>query len=408
LRAIIGWAALALVVLAVLGIAHEPLFWMHYALARAHGTDELPLYYYQPRELVPGGNEPPAPYESPASQSLDIGALEAAAHYAGSHHSRALIISRHGYRVFERYWLGSGFDTPIESGALGRVVAALLAGNAIYDRHIGWPDAPIGLFITEWREDPRGSISVRNLLQSASGLIPQPPDANPWSAAADQAYGSNVVARYLRLPLRAAPGQRWVQQSVDPDLLAVVIQRATHERYAEYLSRTLWRRIGAADAWLWLDRPGGDVHVDRGFLVRQGDWLRVGELLLQNGRYEGSEVVDPRWVPLLLRPSKANSDYGSYLRLGAHTAPGMTAYEAADLFVVQGGGTWLWLIPSLQIAILRTGDLPSGMANVGTVANADVDVWDDARIPNLVLHGTHDFVPTTRPGAGISTIVPHH
>lgn len=408
MRIVVGWLTLALVVLAALGIAHEPQFWLHYALARTYGTAGLPLFYYEPRELVPGGNEPPAPHESPASESLDIGALQAAATYAGAHHSRALIVSRHGYRIFERYWQGSSFDTLIDSGPLGRVVAALVAGNAIYGRQIGWPDAPIGMFVPEWRDDPRGSITVRHLLQFSSGLAARPPGANPWSAAADQAYGGHIVARYLQLPLQSSPGQRWVEQSVDPDLLAVVIQRATHERYAQYLSRTLWRRIGAADAWLWLDRPDGDVHVDRGFLVRQGDWLRVAELLLQNGRYQGSEVVDPRWVPQLLRPSKVNSDYGAYLRLGARTAPGMTSYDAGDLFVIQGGGTRLWLIPSLQLAILRTGDPPPGQADVQTVANANADAWDDARIPNLILHGTRDFVPATRTGAGISTIVPHH
>lgn len=408
MRTVTGWVALALGVLAVLGIAHEPLFWWHYALAPVHLTGDLSLAYYEPRELVPGGDEPPAPHESPASESLDIGALEAAATYAGSHQSRALIVSRHGYLVFERYWQGSRFDTLIDSGSLGRVVAALVTGNAIYGHRIGWPDAPIGMFVSEWRDDPRGSITVRHLLQFSSGLATRPPGANPWSAAADRTYGSHIVARYLQLPLQSPPGQRWVEQSVDPDLLAVVVQRATHERYARYVSRTLWRRIGAGDAWVWLDRPGGDVHVDRGFLVRQGDWLRVGELLLQNGRYQGSEVIDPRWVPQLLRPSKANSDYGAYIRLGTHTAPGMTTYEAADLFVIQGGGTRLWLIPSLQLAILRTGDRPPGAADLQTVGNANNDAWDDARIPNLILRGTRDFVPAVRVGAGISTIVPNH
>ncbi|HZO22225.1 MAG TPA: serine hydrolase [Steroidobacteraceae bacterium] len=405
MRIVVGWAVLVLGVLAVLGIAHEPLFWVHYALTRIHGT-HLPLFYYEPRELVPGGNEPPPPRESPASESLDIGALEAAAAYAGAHHSRALIISRHGYLIYERYWHGSRFDTLIESGPLGRVLAALVTGNAIYGRRIGWPDAPIGMFLSEWQDDPRGSITVRNLLQSSSGLAVPPPAANPWSAAADQAYGSHVIAGYLQRSLQSPPGQKWVQQSVDPDLLVLVIQKATHERYAQYLSRTLWRRIGAADAWLWLDRPEGDVHVDRGFLARQGDWLRVAELLLQNGRYQGSEVIDPRWVPQLLRPAKANADYGAYIRLGAHTLPGMTAYDAPDLFLVQGGGSYLWLIPSLQLAVLRTGEAPPA-EQAGRTASDD-SAWDEARIPNLVLHGTRDFVPAARSGAGISNIVPNH
>jgi CubicO group peptidase (beta-lactamase class C family) len=181
-------------------------------------------------------------------------------------------------------------------------------------------------------------------------------------------------------------------------LLAVVIERATGQRYAEYVSGAVWRRIGAANSWVWLDRPGGAAHVDRGFLARQGDWIRVAELLLGKGNYQGDEVLVPRWIPQLLQPAGSNRDYGSYVRLGAHTLPGMTPYVSSDVLLVAGGGNRLWLIPSLQIAILRTAGVPS--------AGGD---WDDARIPNLIIQGTRDFVPpAARPGADLSTLVPNH
>ncbi|MGC8020750.1 hypothetical protein ACP3WW_23840, partial [Salmonella enterica] len=77
------------------------------------------------------------------------------------------------------------------------------------------------------------------------------------------------------------------------------------------MSHAIWRRIGAGDASLWVGKdeisPGNAVpHSDVGFFARQGDWLRVGQLLLQAGNYQGDEVIVPRWVPELLRPSKAN------------------------------------------------------------------------------------------------------
>jgi CubicO group peptidase (beta-lactamase class C family) len=401
LKRLANWAALAVLICAVLVIAHDPLFWRRYGLISLHGAANPPLSLYEPRELVTGGNLPPAPREPPSSESLDIAALEAAADYAGAHQSRALIVSRHGYIVFEKYWQGTNFDTLQDSQSLGRIVAALAVGAALSERKIGWPDEPIGHFIPEWRDDPRGAITVRNLMQLSSGLAPPAvsrPTANPWSVGTQESLGSDMVARYLRRPLAAAPGQRWADQSADPDLLAVVIEKATGQRYAEYVSGAVWRRIGAADAWIWLDRPGGAAHVDRGFLVRQGDWIRVGELLLGNGNYQGDEVLVPRWVPQLLQPARSNTHYGSYLRLGAHTLPGLTPYVSSDVLLVEGGGNRLWLIPSLQIAILRTAGVPPAAGD-----------WDDARIPNLIIHGTRDFVPpAARPGADLSTLVPNH
>jgi hypothetical protein len=67
------------------------------------------------------------------------------------------------------------------------------------------------------------------------------------------------------------------------------------------------------------------------------------------------------------------------------------------LFAVQGeGGNRLWLVPSLQIAILRAA--PAG---------GDAD-WDDSRIPNLIIRGARDYLPPAQPGADVSALVPAH
>jgi CubicO group peptidase (beta-lactamase class C family) len=387
LKSLIKWAVLALVVFAILVISHEPLYWKRYTIALLHGG-ELPASAYTPQARVRGSNQPPAPRETPASESLDAPALQAAADYAGAHHSQALIVSRHGYLVFEKYWQGTNLDTVIDSRGLGRVVAALAVGIALSDRKIGWPDEPISYLVPGLHDDPRGMITVRNLLQLSSGL------GSPSSGARE--YGSDMATQNLNLPLEALPGTRWLDQSADPDLLGFILQRATGESYNEYVSHAIWARIGAGDAVMWLDRPGGVPHVDRGFFARTGDWMRVAEVLLRNGNYQGDEVVVPRWVPEMLQPAKSNPDYGAYIRLGAHTAPGMTPYVTDDVFVVSGGGNRLWFVPSLQLAILRTGDA------------TDPD-WDDARIPNLVIRGARDFVPpAARPGADVRQLVPNH
>jgi CubicO group peptidase (beta-lactamase class C family) len=384
LKTLIKWTALALVVAAVLVIAREPLYWLRRLNVPVHASGELRQSSYTPRVVVQGGNQPPAPRESPAAEQLDAAALQAAADYAERQQSRSLIVTRHGYIVFEKYWQGSNLDTVVESAGLGRVVAALATGVAISDRKIGWPDEPIGYLIPAWSKDPRGEITVRNLLQMSSGL-----------RSSTSPYSTNIIDRYLNLPSEAPPGTRWLDQGIDPDLLAYVIQKATGQPYAQYLSQAIWARIGAGDASLWFDGPGGDAHVDAGFFARQGDWLRVAELLLQNGNYQGDEVIVPRWVPQLLQPVKSNPNYGSYVRLGTHPAPGMSPYATEDVFVVEGGGNRLWLVPSLQIAILRTGGQPTSD-------------WDDGRIPNLVIRGARDFVPAARPGADIRQLVPNH
>lgn len=389
-------AATVLVLGALAALVTAPLFWERYLRAHTEPAVRVPAWY-QPRERIAGADQPPAPRVAPELESLEARALEAAAAYAGAHRSLALIVTRHDHIVFERYWQGSGFDTLTDSQSFTRVLAALATGSAISHRKIAWPDEPIGYLVRELQGDPRGAITLRNLLQLSSGLAPPAPSRAPWTDAARARFGTDIVAAALARPLAGVPGEGRAPQPADPQLLALALERATGERYATYLSEALWRRIGASDAWLYLDRPAGAAHADCCMLARQGDWIRVAELMLGDGNYRGYEIIRPGWVRAMRSPARADHDYGAYLRLSAEAAGAAEPYVAPDTYALDNdGGNRLWLIPSLQIAVLCTASSPRG-----------VD-FDDARIPNLVVGGARDFaLPAARPG-DLSRIVPGH
>jgi CubicO group peptidase (beta-lactamase class C family) len=389
-------AALFALLLAGAFVVRSAGFWPRYAGAQLAPHALVPGWY-QPRELLRGGNQPPAPRVSPELESLDAGALEAATTYASTHHARALIISRHDHIVYERYWQGSSFDTLSDAGGFTPVLAALAAGVAFSHRLIAWPDQPLLYFVPEWRNDPRGRITVRNLMQMSSGLKPPDASALPWGPYAQQRFGTDLRGAVMSEPLTAKPGSARLEQAADPQLLALVIEHASGMRYADYVSRVLWQRLGAADAWLWVDRTGGSAHADCCMLARQGDWIRVGQLLVSDGRYRGAELMRPGWVTLMRAPAPADTDYGAFVRVGARVSGGSEPYAAPDLFVLDGGpGNRMWMVPSLQLVVLMLG--ADGSA-----------AWDDTRIPNTVMRAARDFLPAAaRPGADISSIVPGH
>ena len=389
------WIVLALAVVAVLACARDPVFWHRYFLAISGSSVSL----YQPRELVAGGNEPAAPRVAPQLESLDPASLQSAADYAADTDSTALIVSRHDHIVFEKYWHGTGFDTVEDGQSLSRVVVALAAGVAVAQRQIHWPDEPIGHFIAQWKDDPRGAITVNQLLKMSSGLSAPEPSLAPWKASVRGALGSDIDAVHLAAPLAGKPGATWADQSADPQLAALVIERATGMRYAQFVSQALWRPLGAGDAWMWLDREGGTAHADCCMLARQGDWIRLAELLIKDGNYRGEEIIHPGWVARMLVPAHGNENYGSYIHLGKNTVAGTEPYAVDDVFVIAGrGGNRLWVVPSMQIAILR----------MAPEARDALD-FDDTRIPNLVMRGAHDYQPPrARPGADISKLVPGH
>ena len=384
-RSVPKLATLAGVLLALLALCvFGPPLWARYLEALSHRSAML----YQPREKIAGGNEPPAPRVLPGTELLDPRALDEAARYAGEHGAQALIISRHDHIVFERYWNGSSFGTLIDAGTFAPLLAALATGHAVAHRQL-WLEAPIGVLLPEWAQDPRGAITVRNLLQYTSGLAPAGSADDPYDLA------GALKARRLAVP----PGSRRLEQASDPQLLARVLERATHERYASFVSASIWRPIGAGDAWLWLDRPEGVAHADCCLISRQGDWMRIGELLLRDGNYRGDELMRPGWIAVMRSPVQSEPDFGMYVRIANRPAPGHESYAARDVFVAGGrDGNRLWIVPAMGIVVLRTGS--------ATQADAG---WDEARIPNLVIRGARDYLPpAAQPGADLSAIVPGH
>lgn len=384
-RSVPKWAAVLGVLLVLLLSVLGPSLWARYLEALAHRSGVL----YQPRAKVAGGDQPAAPHVLPGSELLDPHALEEAAAYAGAHGAQALIVSRHDHIVFERYWRGTSFATLIDAGSFTPLLVALATGHAISHRQIGWLEEPIGVVLHEWADDPRGAITVRNLLQSSSGLAPTGPQDERFD------IGAALRARALLAP----PGTHRVPQASDPQLMALVLERATREHYAEYVAQVIWRPIGAGDAWLWLDHPGGSAHADCCMISSQGDWIRIGELLLRDGNYRGDELMRPGWVAQMRAPARSDPDFGMFVRLVPARIPGRESYATRDLFVAGGeDGNRLWLVPSMGIAILRTG--------LATAGDAD---WDDARIPNLVVRGARDYLPPAAlPGSDLSSIVPGH
>ena len=390
----------------VIRMEPHPLFWKRYALSTIYRSPHLPDTFYEPSELIEGSQEGEPPRVDPQLQHLDAGALHAAADYAGQRHTDALIVGRHGHIVFEQYWDGGRFDAVSDADAFSATLTALAVGLAMRDRKIGLVKETLANYIDPLRDQPAGVVTLADLLTNASGLQAPKPGWNPYFRASLERFSTSLLASCLRHELVRTPGRQWAAQPCDTQVLARVIELATHERYAEYISARLWKPIGAADAWLTRDDEAGVAWAHCCLRARRGDWMRIGELLVSDGHFQGEEILPPGWVREMLAPSPANPNFGYQVWRGlpftASAAPGAASepYAADDTYLLKGAGkSRLWFVPSLGLTILRTGSNPEHDAD-----------WDDSRIPNLIIRGATDFVPPLpRSGAGdVRSLVPNH
>jgi CubicO group peptidase (beta-lactamase class C family) len=203
--------------------------------------------------------------------------------------------------------------------------------------------------------------------------------------------GIAVHEDVLPLPMRSA---------FEPARLRDAIEQVTHRSYADYLSAHLWRQLNAAPAWIALNAPAAAAPADCCFHARVLDWMRVAALLVQDGRFEGKQVVPPGWVARMRQPVSLDGErgFGIELPVAAH---GAEAIAADDAFFVRGPGHWrLWLIPSLQLAVLF-----GSQAQQSATGSND---WDETRVPNLVLRALSDPAKPLDVASKLQQLVPGH
>ena len=159
--------------------------------------------------------------------------------------------------------------------------------------------------------------------------------------------------------------------------LAVVLERATGRRYADYLSEKVWAPAGASDAAVWLDRPGGLAKTFGGVLATARDWARVGLLLQNGGRVGDRQLVPAAWVREMLTPSPREPDYGYQIWLGRggcrredHEKP----FAAPDVAYLDGRFKQrVSVVPSAELVVVRVGEQARG--------------WDETELVNTLLRG---------------------
>lgn len=344
-------------------------------------------YFYWPDAVIEGA---PAPFFPAAAMStVSQDALDDMAAWAQAHKSNALIVVHRGQLLLEEYWNGMQPSQIVNGRAITRSMAPMLLGFAVAEGKVALSDK-IGTFITEWADDPRGDITIKQLAQNVSGLeLPElmPPTQVFGNKLMCLAYCGDVVRAALEHELSRAPGTVFEVADENMQILGTLIERAMGMPIEELLSQRVWKPIGASDATFQRDRPGGKARVMCCMRARARDYTRLGVLIAQNGMWEGKQVLPKGWVDTMAQPSANNANFGLGLWLGTPfspkrryyperkgSIPASEPYLVDDIRLMEGGGyRVIYASPSLELVIFRHG--------VG------VPDWDSAYLVNTAIRG---------------------
>lgn len=288
---------------------------------------------------------------APVFRALDALPADDARH--GLH---ALLMARHGRLVLERYWGGYDAATPHDLRSATKSITAMVTATAIDAGELSTED-PIASWLAA---DAPGApaldagIRVADLLHMQSGLACDDRDlASPGNE--ERMYLTADWVRFaLGLASVRAPGAAGAYCTAGVVLLGRVVERATGMPFDRLASERLFGPMGIEGA-TWARFDGGR-GVDTGGHLRitPRSLLALGQLLLQRGEWNGTQLLSPLAVDALAAPSGTvdGQPYGSLFWLGHVSVDG----RPVELSYMAGnGGPLLFVVPSLQLVVAFTG-----------------------------------------------------
>lgn len=330
--------------------------------------------FFQPLEVessLPPANAMPWPMgdvisDEPLAACIDEPILEDAVEAAFSDAealTAAFLVAHEGRIIGERYDLGVGSETQLESWSMGKSLTATLVGRLIQEGHFDLYDpAPI----PEWHveKDPRSAIRISDLLRMSSGL--EFTGTNSPEVLSGEVYPDHMLVYTGAIdvfdfsasrPLEFAPNTVGRYRNSDPLALGRIIEQTvvedTQQPYFTYPQRELFDRIGIREQVLEPDPYGNFVLTGYDYGTAR-NWARIGMLYLNDGVWQGERLLPEGFVEFVSTPAPAWEEpvYGGLFwlnRTGEWNLP-----EDA-FFAAGGGGQRTFIVPSRNMVIVRMG-----------------------------------------------------
>jgi len=393
------WALVGVFILVSLVYWQDPWLWRNFSQFFTSG-DPIGVEVLVPDEEIRGDGSFVLPVAAAEERTIPPEFFAAMQEYAAEFGSHAVITVHNG--VIQDEWYADHWeaDRLTQSQSMHKSLLGLLIGVAMEDGLIDSVDETVGKWVTEWADDPRGDITLRNLMSMSSGLSVHSFSLNPFDDGVRWLNSGRSIEAILRTPLADwQQGEKWDYNNINSELLGIVLERAYGLRYSEILRDKLWLPMGGDRARVHTDSPGGLAYTSCCLAAPAMDWVRVGMMLLNRGEVNGNRIVSADWIDEMIKPSPAADFYGYQVWLGAGDPPlGMEGYGdgrgfsgaiatvpfvAQDTWMTWGRGQQhVYIVPSENLIVVRMGPALG--------ANPIKAGYDVPRLINLAVNGIHN------------------
>jgi len=265
---------------------------------------------------------------------------------------RSLVVVRHGYLVFEGYYHRATAETKQDLRSVTKPIISTLIGIAIGRGAIRGVDEKVSDFFPEYitaASDPREQkITLRHCLTMTAGL-----DLDTFGPGPTKTAEGGWVGQMLHRKMASDPGKEFAygKDGWPAHLASACVARATKMSTRAFAEQYLFGPLGI-QAGNWNADPDGFQAGTGSLEITPRAMAKFGQLFLQNGRWEGRQVVPAAWVKQATSVQFGGRDKnnGEGFLWGVSDRIGYRTFAAGGY-----GGQLIFVVPDLDLVVVMTG-----------------------------------------------------
>ncbi len=260
----------------------------------------------------------------------------------------SLLIIKNNYVVLDVSFYPFQNNYVHDLASVTKSITSLLIGIAIDKKFIKNENEPVFQYFPEYRitNDTFKKITIKDLLNMCSGL------RCSWDDAEKELNQMTRSADWLKfmfsLPFDTMPGQKFSYCSGNFYLLAEILQRTTKMTCYDFADKYLFKPIGLGKSY-WVKNDKGVNHGWGDLHISTYDMAKIGGLLLNNGNWNGKQIVSKQWIdkikPLYKIHKTESYGYGWWL----------DSENPDEIQAMGRGGQRLFILRNRRIVIATTG-----------------------------------------------------
>lgn len=273
----------------------------------------------------------------------------------------SFLVIRNDSVLIEKYFNGSNRETLQNTFSVSKSILAMAVAKAIDLDYIKSTEEPIVKYIPELLERDKNfsKITIGHLLSMRSGIKYSPETGFPW------VNKDNVMTYYHpnlrkvainKTKIENAPNEEFLYNNYNPLLIGLMMERTTKMKLSKFIEEFVWTKIGTEFGARWSTDENEFEKMESGFMATPIDMAKIGRLVLNNGKYNGSQILPENILRDFIKPkSEIKIFENRYWGYGSFWWSVPDGSENPCVMANGHMGQFIFLNPKTNYIIIRNG-----------------------------------------------------